>query len=351
MVESQGKGASKSLEADHNPLYQRGILEQVLAWVGPGEHAFIAAVSKSFRAFYLTVAAVQREYKDEEGNAVDFMLVHDMTALSAIICSPSRMRLALELGFVPDFNKGWSQYLAGTFADIETLAELHKQYNMAYTEIVCKGAGISGSISKLQWLLDEQQCPQPDNFVCYAVYAATLDMLKYLKQRGHVFTADTCCAAASSRQAASALQYLHAEGAPLDARTMTEAIAYQEVPLLQWLYEHGCSLCEEAMHAALRLKELRVLSWLYSKNCPGDYEQVCLTAASAGDIELLQWVKDNGAASWSPKDLSKYLNVAGAHGHLDTAEVREHFTYCLQLYSLSQSMHATVFQISINPIQ
>jgi hypothetical protein len=125
---------------------------------------------------------------------------------------------------------------------------------------------------------------------------------------------------------------------------MTEAIGYQEVPLLQWLYEHGCPLSEEAMHAALSLKELRVLSWLYSKNCPGDYEQVCLTAASAGDIELLQWVMDNEAASWSPKDLSKYLNVAGAHGHLDTAEVREHFTCCLQLHSLSQSVHATIFK-------
>jgi hypothetical protein len=225
---------------------------------------------------------------------------------------------------VIDPSSWWCQINAGRVADIATLMELHGQHHMPYSAEVCRGAARSGSISRLQWLLDEQQCPTPNNLDCFAVYAPTLDMLKWLKQRGCVFTVDICTAAAKFVHAAHVLHYLHTEGAPFDVRTMITALRYQGLPLVKWLYEHGCALSQEVAKKASELINLEKLSWLHSKGCPCDYEDICVTAASYNDIELLQWIKDNGVVDWSAAALSDSLNIAGANGHLDTAKVREH---------------------------
>jgi hypothetical protein len=94
----------RSVADDRNPLHQRGILQLVLDLVGPGEHAFLATVSKSFRACYQKVPAVKGMYQDEEGNGVELMLVHDMTAFGAILCSPSRCRAGLHAIFYEELD-------------------------------------------------------------------------------------------------------------------------------------------------------------------------------------------------------------------------------------------------------
>jgi hypothetical protein len=315
----------RSAADERNPLHQSGILQLVLDLVGPGEHLLLATVSKSFRACYQNVPAVKTMYQDEQGIEVELMLVHEMTAFGAVLCSPSRVQLAAELGIVPDFSKGWSQFLAGFSAGIETLQELHKQYQMTYTETVCRGAASSGSVSKLQWLVDEQHCSQPSDLDCFAVHAPTTDVLDWLKHRGCVYTAETCAAAARCTKAAQMLEYLHSVGAPFDAKVMTEAIAFQKLPLLQWLCEHGCPLSEEAVIAALKLEDLSVLNWLHSKHCPANYGYMCHVAASLGKINTLQWAKDNGVVDWSSEVLSVCLNIAGVYGQLNTAEVRDKF--------------------------
>jgi hypothetical protein len=203
--------------------------------VGPGEHAFLSTVSKSFRACYLHVPACEGTYRDEDGDHIGITVFPHMPMCSSIFGSLSRLRLAVELGFVLDPKSWWCQFKAGAYAGIEALTELHEQHHIPYAEDVSRGAAESGSLSNLQWLLDEQQCPEPDNLACFAVNARTTDILKWLKQRGCVFTADTCAAAAKSMRAASMLEYLHTEGVPLDTRTLTEAILWQKLPLLKWL--------------------------------------------------------------------------------------------------------------------
>jgi hypothetical protein len=148
-------------------------------------------------------------------------------------------------------------------------------------------------------------------------------MLKWLKQRGCVFTADTCAAAAASPQAARMLQYLHSEGVPFDARTSTEAISHQELPVLQWLCEHGCNLSEVDPLAPRQMHDVKILSWLHSNGCPCDYNLLCEIAALEGSISTLQWVKDNGLVDWSSEVLSECLNIAAADEELNTAKVHK----------------------------
>jgi hypothetical protein len=325
------RAEERSTGAGDNPLHQRGILQQVLDFVGPAQHLFLSPVSKSFRACYLNTPVLTSVYQDESGD-VEITLVHHMTAFGAVLGSPSRVRLAAELGFVLNIKNLWSQFLAGAHSSIETLVELHEQYQMRYTEVVCRGAAVAGSVSKLQWLLDEQQCPQPDDIDRFAVNARTTDILKWLKQRGCVFTADTCAAAARSLQAAQMLEYLHSEGVPFDVSTMTEAIACQTLPLVQWLHKHGCPLSEEASLAASKLKDLAPLSWLHSVGCPCDYWEMCYAGLVNGFADLMQWIIDNDIEEWTPTSLSLCLNIAGVYGHLDTAKVRNKQAHLVTCY-------------------
>jgi hypothetical protein len=299
----------------------------VTDFVGPGEHIFLSTVSKSFRACYLNVADFKGVYEGPDGEDIYVTVVHHMTIYSSILGSRSRVRLAVELGFVLDPKSWWCQFNAGQCADIETLKQLHEQYHMPYIEVVSRAAAQSGTVRKMQWLLDEQHCPLAANICTHDMYAPTLDMLKYLEQRGCTLPEDLCDTAARSRNAASILQYLHSEGVPFRANTMVEALEHQELTLLQWLYERGCPLSEAAAMAAKDLEDLSVLNWLYSKDCPCDYEELCFEAVLNGYIDILQWARDNAVVHWSPAALTVYLNYAGSQGCLDTAQVCEHFLY------------------------
>jgi hypothetical protein len=325
MSEAPGeeRAHKRSAAAGSNPLHDRDILQLILNMVGPAEHVFLSTVSKSFRECYLNVPALVGVYPDfAEGDGTAVTFGPQTTACTVIFESVSRIRLAVELGFVVNPRSWWCQFNAGCAADIETLATLKHVYNVPYTEYTSRGAAESGSVSKLQWLLDEQQCPEAADIIIYAQYAPTLDVLKWLKQRGCVFTEDTCAAAAKSPRAASLLQYLRSEGVAFDASLMVTAIRYQELPLVQWLHEHGgCPLSEEAVLAAANLEDLTALSWLHSVDCPCDYNFLCLAAASNGAIALLQWIKDNGVVNWSPAVLTGSLNVAGVNQQLEAAQV------------------------------
>jgi hypothetical protein len=192
-------------------------LQVVLDYVGPGEHIFLSTVSKGFRACYLNVPVYEGAYEDDQGEDVAITLEHDMTACSAVLGgSLSRVRLAVELGFAMDVNHWRVQRIAGSCADIETLEQLHTLYGMPFTEQTSRGAAVVGAVSKLQWLLDEHQCPQAADICTYGAFAPTTDTLEFLKQRGCAFTADVCTAAAQSRCAATILQYLHSEGVPFE---------------------------------------------------------------------------------------------------------------------------------------
>jgi hypothetical protein len=271
----------------------------------------------------LHVPVFEDHHQDDDSD-IDLTSVHQLTASRAVFASLSRLRLAIELGFVLDPASENCQHRAGKYcADIETRVELHEQHHMPYTEDVSSGAAESGSVRKMQWLLDEQQCPQADNVDCTAVHAPTLDMLKWLKQRGCVFTAEPCTAAVLSHQAASVLHYLHSVGAPFDASTITAAIEFQKLQLLQWLCEHGCDLSEVHPLASRHAQDPQTLSWLHSNGCPCHYNYLFLQAAGYGFISTLKWVRDSGVTQWSAQLLMQCLAGAGVREQLDVAKVRE----------------------------
>jgi hypothetical protein len=140
-----------------------------------------------------------------------FTLLPQMTCCQAIVGSLSRLQFALDCGYSLDVNAWEMQLKAGWHADTDVLTALRNDHAMPYTATVSRGAACSGTVSKLQWLLDEQNCEQADDICEYAAFVDTIDMLTYLKQRGLEFTADTCFNAARGvYHVNEKLQYLHA---------------------------------------------------------------------------------------------------------------------------------------------
>jgi hypothetical protein len=105
-----------------SPLEDAGILLHTYwAFVGPGQHLFISAVSKTWRESYKRLASVQVDeltwnyYED----AVVHTITPQTTLCSAVFTSAALVSLAHECGLT--FNKEKLKRIAGKIADVPAL--------------------------------------------------------------------------------------------------------------------------------------------------------------------------------------------------------------------------------------
>jgi hypothetical protein len=331
------RAVKRAVADSRNPLMHKGILQLVLDLVGPGDFLFVSLVSKLFKACTESVAALDgtelREYVDEP-----FTLLPQMTCCQAILGSLSRLQFALDYGYNLDVNSWELQLKAGWFADRDVIAALHSDHAMPYTATVSRGAAGSGCVRKLQWLLDEQHCEQADDICSYAALADSTDMLKYLKERGLEFTAETCYNAARGEHVAAKLHYLHAAGAPWDSRTMIAAVSTGDLQLLQWLHTNGCPMHSSAATVAAGDSNIEKLTWLRANGCTCNWKNLLERAAESGSIAVLEWIKSSGAADWSPTGLARALNCAAANDKLLAAQV---------LHALLHGVYVTICHLSL----
>jgi hypothetical protein len=349
----------------NTPLDDTGILLHVLNILGPGHHLFISAVSKAWREGYKRVASVQvaeipwNYYK----HAVMHMVTPQTTLCSAVFASASRVTLAHEHGFT--FDNTEVERIAGRVADVATLqAARELGLTLAY---VWFGAAESASISKLQWLYSEHRCGLRHILSSYAARYGSIDVLRWLRSHGCVFSKSTCEAAAAGAHL-PALQYLRDAGCDWAESACSAAAQHGHLTTLQWLHENGCpwysdTICEDAAQRGNRemllyLKQqgcefneltiasaawgghlslcqylaaegcpwhdtatelaatggqLSTLRWLHDNGCPWEPEYICACAAAAGSIEVLQYLEQHGCVC----DAETMSSAAsGGHTHI-----------------------------------
>eukprot|EP00953_Heterococcus_sp_UTEX-ZZ885_P015809 8906-Heterococcus_DN1.PRE.11 len=302
------------------PLEHAGILGEVLAFVGPGQFAFVGAVCKSFRAGALSVAAQQRMDYNEAGEDVDVDILPHVFTHEAIFAAPSRVVWAVESGFNLKTDSWRVQHWAGWHANVETLLVLHDICSMQWSESIGRAAAESWSVNKLRWLLDEEQCPQAEDICDYAAVAPSTKALAWLKERGCLVTAKTCARAAVmlTKNAIIALKYLRKAGCEWDERTMSNAAMFgdlQLLQLLQWLHKQGAPWDGEATQEAAGAGHLEAFLWLKNNGCPCDLREVALDAASGGWLNILEWVRDSNEIDWDAALLMSMLETAAVYGH------------------------------------
>jgi hypothetical protein len=313
--------AKRAAEDQLLPLEHPGILDEVLAFVGPGHFAFVGAVSQSFRAGALKVASQERLDYDEDGDDIDVDLLPDMTTHEAIFAAPSRLRWAIKSGFVLKTDDWRVQHWAGWHADVDVLLMLHGTYGMQWTESTSRGAAESANVNKLRWLLDEQRCPQAEDICDCAAAACDTETLAWLKERGCVFTANTCARAAVTDDAVSVLEYLRDAGCEWDECTANNAASYGDLKLLQWLQKQGAPWSAGTVCEAANSGHLDTVIWLLNNGCPCDYTELLSSAAAGGSSNVLQWLKECGAVEWTPAALSLALSSAAICDELDACKV------------------------------
>jgi hypothetical protein len=246
-----------SSEDSSNPLQQAGILQHVLAYVGPGHWCFVAEVSSLWRELYLKIAKRRLQVQVvhmEKTRTLVRTLVPRMTMYSAVFGSPSRVLHAQAHELCSTTEQ--YQSTAGKYADVATLEAAH-ELGILYSYAAIEGAAQRNAFAVVQFL-HAQGC-----FLSYEMFEAAA-------ARGHT----EMCA------------YLHSQDCPCDAAACENAALNGHCNTLRWLYEHDCPFHPYNLQTA---------------------------AAKGGSVAVLKLLQPWRASGFTPHSMTHMLNVAGAH--------------------------------------
>lgn len=101
------------------------------------------------------------------------------------------------------------------------------------------------------------------------------------------------------------LKWARAQGCPWDHHTIDEAASEGHLDVVEWAVENGCP-SDSGAHKrvdgtlAAYYGHLAVLKWLYrnfeqSRDSPQWLESVCVNAALAGHVPIIEWALESGA--------------------------------------------------------
>jgi hypothetical protein len=364
----EGGAAGSTERASTNVMNNAYLVQNILDFVGPGQHLYVSTISQLVHRCYSTVPAIEFDGYDTNGKEKTMLISSQMTRYSETIACISRFRLALASGVELAVHRSMlkclaycqmlSKYTAASphrtrtgvlvfdilhwrfqmlVGDQEMLTFVHEKLGMPWTEHVINGAIVSGNIALLQWLYADMKCPLSGNSSSMAVRYRHPDILKWLHRNGHKFHCRTFAIAARFSYI-DMMQCLLELGHIPDTETCTAAFVGDAVKSLQWLYEHECPwdvallACQAAANASINGMDwlvqqhgetildavvmataadngkLAMCQHLRSIGCVWD-ESACYTAASKGHVDVLTWLRDNGCPH---EDVA--LMATAAHG-------------------------------------
>jgi hypothetical protein len=269
---------------------------------------------------------------------VEVVVTPQTTLTRSVLASAACLQFALDNGLQVKHDTQ-SLFLVGQFADIETLRYVHK-LGLPFTARLVVGAALSGSLTKLKWLIEEKQCnlaPQTGDF---AARSGNIDMLLWIAESGGILDKSTCTAAARAGHL-HVVQHLHTLNCEWDANACSAAASRAHLSVLQWLHEHGCAwdtatICSDAaeggsvemlrylstcglvfdadtMSSAALNGGLQAVQYLHEVGCPWD-EDACQNAVFGGHTETLRFLHEHGCP-WRSEDISL---AAAEEGHIET---------------------------------
>jgi hypothetical protein len=288
--------AKRSAAAASNPLGNSSILQHVLSYLGPGHWFFAATVCSLWKCIYEGLASTTVLKIQSEPITVPELrrCAPKMTLLSAVLASPSRLRLArTEL---PVGNKSTAiSYAIGLYADVATIAAAAEELCIIGSwKAIAQGIAASGCVSKLDWFCSNEH-RLPGNTDMYAAKSGSLSMLEFVhskKQRPPRFSVNLMAAAA----------------------------AHSPPEVCKHLLEKGCPWTAYACYLAAAGNNLATLSWLHENGCPGALcDDSSIAAARCGSVDIMLYMQQQGV-QWSDQLLTQMLNTAGAFRHLSAVK-------------------------------
>eukprot|EP00953_Heterococcus_sp_UTEX-ZZ885_P035386 18275-Heterococcus_DN1.PRE.1 len=299
------------LAAAINPIRDAGILQHVFTFL-PGNWLFLGAVCSEWRAAYEGTADQQVRNIRMWDSGWFVTCGPKTTCYSAAVASPATARLASSCGL--ELRENFDlELIAGLHADMKTLTAL-RELGLGLSDTLVCAVAQSGCLSTLQQLLSEQQCPRPDYLSEYAASNGSISMLDWLRtQSWCVFDHCTCAGAVYGRQLA-ALQHLRSEGCEWDAEHVHNIAASSgNIELVEWLrQQEGIEIGANTLAAAAGSGHIALCEHLRSTGCGWD-ASACARAGVFGQLDALRWLRSNGC----PWDVSTVCTSAACGGYTD----------------------------------
>ena len=250
---------------------------EVLSKLDVKDHFRLAQVNKACRDVVYKLGPVEFMRSSDVGDRLDWLR--------------SRRQVACEEGRLDVLKWLWKH--DGPLLTTLVLKELYK--DLYY-------AGLHGHKHVLDWYftlprdgLDRRVVQALDycGGACNgAAQGGKLELLKYLGQKGSIFSATTCAMAAGTGQL-HVVKWLRENGCPWDESTPRVAAFQGHLSTLKWAHENGCPWDTATCSSAALGGELEILMWLRAHGCPWD-EETCVYAAREGCLDVLQWAHENG---------------------------------------------------------
>jgi hypothetical protein len=149
-----------------------------------------------------------------------------------------------------------------------------------------------------------------------------LHILKYLRNDGVTFTAETCARAALGNQFETLKWIRGDKECSINEHTVTMAVEKGNMEMLKWALGEGCScppitttlaaqkgnlpmlqflvddlgihIGEGIIDGAVRSGDIPTTQWLLDRGCPLDQTSSCESAANGGHLEMLKWLAGRG---------------------------------------------------------
>lgn len=192
----------------------------------------------------------------------------------------------------------------------------------------------NGDLSIIKWLVDLGWSFHESKYMNMASLGGSLEVVKWLRDNGGEWDKSTSYYAVLSGSL-SLCKWLDDERCPQDPRiafiipqlgridmlqwskknfpwdkqTCALAAYRGQIELLEFLRENGCPWDETVCSLATQGGQFKTIKWLRSRDAPWD-EKTYSMAGIAGNREMLQWLEDNGC----PFDRADYDYIRRVYG-------------------------------------
>jgi hypothetical protein len=156
--------------------------------------------------------------------------------------------------------------------------------------------------------------------LCAVAAAGPLKDVKWARDRGCPWDAETCAAAAGAGNLA-VLQWLRKHGCPWDGRTCDAATAGGHLRVLKWAAAHGCHLSGDTAFIAGHIGRVDIVNWMRKEDAEDQYWPTSMFGAlHGGHVHVLtlaeRWGMDTSIL-WDPMDAQEVSEHLAEHGHLE----------------------------------
>ena len=203
--------------------------------------------------------------------------------------SLSILQLLVEWGFRP----GPSFFSNAAFQGYFDQMKWAKSQGFVWDLKTCSSAAEGGRLDILQWAR-ERGCPWNEQCCEKAARTGNMEILKWARERDCPWDMKTTIAAARGGHL-EIIQWAVDNGCPLPSK-ITFTTNFKNIVVFEYLLKKGCTVDSSAIDEAAVEGHMETVKWLLKYVSPSVQERmlICKMAASHGDINMLQWTKENG---------------------------------------------------------